>query len=58
MLKALYAIFRTLLLFPALEKILGKLSGEVRGISAAKRRDDKDDAVDAAIKRVREREVK
>ncbi len=58
MLKALYAIFRTLLLFPALQKILDKLSGEVRGISAAKRRDDKDDAVDAAIKRGREREVK
>ena len=55
MIKLLYAIAKAI---PALQKILDKLFGEGRELSASKRLANKDNAVDAAIDGMRGDKVK
>lgn len=54
MIKLLYAIAKAI---PALQKILDKLFGEGRELSASKRLANKDNAVDAAIDGMRKRKA-
>jgi len=54
MLKLLYAIAKAI---PALQKILDKLFREGRALSASRRLDAKDAAVDSAVDRLHKRET-